>query len=242
MNAGALSSPLPPARSRRYQWLLFDADGTLFDYERAEITALEQSFRLFGVPFQPSFLAAYRSINRELWQELERGRTTPEQLKVLRFERLLASLNLPCPPAAFSEAYLRFLGACADLIPGALEILQACRDAYRIAIVTNGLTTVQRSRMAHSAIRPYIAEIIISEEIGVAKPDARFFDATFARLGHPPRSKVLMIGDNWSSDIVGAAGYGLDTCWYNPKGETRPATPGITHEVRALSELAVWLR
>jgi len=50
-----------------------------------------------------------------------------------------------------------------------------------------------------------------------------------------------MIGDNWSSDIQGAADYELDTCWFNPKGMPRPVHPPITREIRSLEELIPWL-
>jgi 2-haloacid dehalogenase len=57
----------------QYQWLFFDADGTLFDYDRAEEQALGQACRRIGVHFAPDLLAAYRRINQELWQDLEKG-------------------------------------------------------------------------------------------------------------------------------------------------------------------------
>ena len=50
------------ASARRYRWLLFDADGTLFDYDRAERVALEQALGQIGESFEPSHLAAYRRI------------------------------------------------------------------------------------------------------------------------------------------------------------------------------------
>jgi FMN phosphatase YigB (HAD superfamily) len=52
--------------------LLFDADGTLFDYDRAENAALGQVFRKIGVSFDPGYLAAYRRINQALWQAVEK--------------------------------------------------------------------------------------------------------------------------------------------------------------------------
>ena len=225
----------------RYRWLLFDADGTLFDFERAEGVALEQSFRQFGAPFEPGYRETYGRINRELWQDFEQGRITPSRLKVGRFDRLLTTLGLSWPAPAFSEAYLGHLAACAPLLEGAFELVRACHSRYQMAIVTNGLKAVQRGRLGRSPLGPYFPHWIISEEIGAAKPEGRFFDAAFERIGRPSRREVLMIGDNWSSDIIGAAAYGLDTCWFNPRGEPRPATPAITHEVRALPELAAWL-
>ncbi|MEI8039829.1 MAG: hypothetical protein WCL11_00385, partial [Verrucomicrobiota bacterium] len=62
-----------PGSAPRYRWLLFDADGTLFDYERAEIVALEQALTQTGVPLAPGYLATYQRINKALWQGVERG-------------------------------------------------------------------------------------------------------------------------------------------------------------------------
>jgi 2-haloacid dehalogenase len=129
------------------------------------------------------------------------------------------------------------LGLCADLMPGALDVLKALHQTCKFAIVTNGLTAVQRSRFQLSLIKDYIAELIISEEIGAAKPHRDFFLAASARTGNPPTSDVLIIGDSLSSDIKGGADFGIDTCWFNPSGAPRPADLQITYEIRDLAEL-----
>ncbi len=64
-------------------------------------------------------------------------------------------------------------------------MLTSLHKKYRIAILTNGLKVVQRSRLARSVIRHHVSDIIISEEIGAAKPAREFFDTAFARLGQP---------------------------------------------------------
>jgi len=209
----------------------------LFNYDRAEAVALERTLRQFGAPFTLDTLAAYRRINQQLWQAWELGQITPATLTVQRFERLFAQLSLSISPAAFSVAYTAHLATGADLNDGAEEVIRALHGHYRLAILTNGLQKVQQSRLARSAIRDYIAELIISEEVGVAKPAAAFFDAALARLGHPPRPAVLMIGDSLTADIAGAARYGLDTCWYNPARQPRPDDLAITYEIAHLSEL-----
>jgi YjjG family noncanonical pyrimidine nucleotidase len=228
--------------ARRYGWLLFDADGTLFDYDRAETTALSEAFGQIGVTFAPAWLADYRRINKAVWQALEQGQITPDALKVRRFELLLQTIGVAHPAADLSELYLQCLASRSDLIDGACELLQALQGRYRSVILTNGLRAVQRNRLARSRIRDYIAELIISEEIGHAKPAREFFDAAFARLGHPPKHEALMIGDNWSSDIEGAAKYGIDTCWYNPARLPRPGSPLINYEITSLRELLGLLR
>ena len=224
--------------SMTYTWLLFDADGTLFDYDRAEATALEQAFAEVGTAFEPACLSTYREINARIWREFEDGQITAERLRLGRFEFLFEALRLPLAPAAFSTIYLRHLARASHLIEGAREIVPALRAKYRLALITNGLRDVQRPRLAGSAIGDCFAEVIISEEVGVAKPDPVIFDAAFQLLGRPPRAKVLLIGDSLSSDIAGGRDYGLDTCWYNPTGTARPADATSTYEIHHLNELA----
>jgi YjjG family noncanonical pyrimidine nucleotidase len=221
----------------RYSTLLFDADGTLFDYERAEADALQQTFIQYGAPWRPEFLAIYRRINAEIWALLEQGRITPQKLSGERFRQLLQTLHFDLPAEAFSTDYLANIANCAVLIEGAQAVVEALAPVCRMAILTNGLKAVQHARLARSAIAPHIAELIISEEVGAAKPDPAIFVAAFERLGNPPKQEVLMIGDSLSSDIRGAANFGLDSCWYNPNAASRPADLPITYEIQHLNEL-----
>ncbi len=225
----------------RYRWLLFDADGTLFDYDRAEASALAATFNQFGLSLAPGTADAYRSINHQCWLALERGEIKPEALKVRRFEMLFDAVGLQTDVARFSLTYLENLAEAAELMDGAAEILAALRECYRFAIITNGLQTVQRGRIARSAIRDDIAALIISEEVGSAKPAAGIFDAAFAAMGDPAKAEVLMIGDSLTSDIRGACDYGIDACWFNPARLPRPAGLLIAYEITRLDELIVLL-
>lgn len=227
--------------TRKYQWLLFDADHTLFDYDRAENRALQRVFESFAVPFCSEHLTAYRRINETLWQALEAGQTTVEKIKSRRFEMLLANIHCDHSPKDFSAAYLDCLADCSELFEDAAHAVERLHAHYRLAILTNGLHVVQRRRLASSAISNFIEEMIVSEEIGAAKPARQFFEVAFTKLGNPPRENALMIGDNWNSDIVGATNYGVDACWYNPGARPRPGNAQIAHEVASLRELADWL-
>jgi 2-haloacid dehalogenase len=225
----------------RYQWLLFDADGTLFDYDRAETAALARTFERAGVAFELAYVPVYRRINSALWQALERKETTQAALKVQRFKSLFETLGLAPAPPELPEVYLECLADCSELVAGATELFEQLANRCQVAIATNGLRKVQRPRIERSLIRHHVKHVIISEEIGAAKPAPEFFDIAFAQLGHPPKNRVLMVGDNWGADIAGAASFGLDTCWFNPNRLPRPALPPITLEIAALSELGRWL-
>jgi len=222
---------------KHYPWLFFDADGTLFDYNRAEATAFRKAFALLQLQFEVGYLDVYQRINSELWKALERQEITPAVLRVRRFEQLLEALKLSASADDLNLAYVEQLGLCTDLIEGAYDVLQALSGSSEIAIVTNGLEAVQRSRLRRSTIHPFITGLIISEEVGAAKPHPAFFEAAFARIGNPTKRDVLIIGDSLTSDIQGGVEYGIDTCWYNPGEAPKPENLPIMYEIKRLSEL-----
>ena len=222
---------------KHYAWLWFDADGTLFDYNRAEAAALRNTFHSLTLPFEDSYLDVYRRINHDLWQALERQEITQAVLGSRRFEQLMEALQVSGSPEQMGSVYVEQLSICSELIDGAYDVLQTLYEKSQIAIVTNGLQAVQRGRLEYSSIKPFVRELIISEEIGAAKPGAAFFDTAFDRCGSPSKQDVLIIGDSLTSDIRGGLDYGIDTCWFNPSGETRPQGWAITYEIRQLQDV-----
>ena len=90
----------------------------------------------------------------------------------------------------------------------------------QLYLATNGVTRVQKNRLATSELAELCDGIFVSEEAGSQKPQKEYFDFVFARLGNPPKEKVLMVGDSLSSDIKGAVAYGIPCCWLNRKGQT----------------------
>lgn len=222
-----------------YEWVLLDADGTLFDYDRAEGYALERTLQDFDLPFDEETVETYRRINGALWLNFEAGKVEAERLKVLRFERLLNAINAGARvnPAAFSSAYLGHLGECAALIEGATRAVRVLHTRARLALITNGLKEVQRSRLAKSGLEPFFEAVIISDEIGVSKPDPAIFDVAFLRMGEPDRSEVLIVGDSLTSDMRGGYDYGIDTCWFNPDHAPREPWIDTRYEIGRLNDL-----
>jgi 2-haloacid dehalogenase len=223
----------------KYQWLLFDADGTLFDYDAAENHALATTFSAFTLPYNANLLDIYREINDEMWQAFEREEITQEDLKIERFKRLLVSIGVEdsIPPGDFSHQYLHNLGNCTFLIDDAESVLHTLSGTVHLALITNGLKAVQRSRLAQSTIGHYFEVVLISEELGVAKPHPGIFDAAFAAMGNPPKYEVMIIGDSLSSDIKGGYDYGITTCWFNPHLKPCSTTDRIDYEIQNLKQI-----
>ena len=220
----------------KYKWLLFDADHTLFDFDLAEVKALANSFTEFGYPYNGTTGETYRTINQQIWRQLERGEITPQALRTTRFLRLFETVGIKADPEPFSDAYLRHLANCGDLIEGAEEAIHQLSQNYQLGLITNGLSDVQRPRLAASPLQPYFKTFTISNEVGYAKPDPRIFDVAFAAMGNPAKSDVLIIGDSLTSDMQGGFNYNIDTCWFNPHHKSHNGLP-ITYEIKHLSEL-----
>lgn len=221
-----------------YRYLLFDADGTLFDFNSAEKASLRQTLEQFGVAWSDSVLEAYGRINQACWDSLERGETTAAEMQVRRFGELFRELGVVADAAACNRAYLYGFRHFPYLVEGAEELCMALsQEGYKLSIITNGLALSQHARLENSALAPYIGNIFISEELNAWKPDTRYFDAVLSTLGVEDRSRALVIGDSLSADIKGGNDSGIDTCWFNPgmkqgDGENHP-----TYEISLLASL-----
>lgn len=221
----------------RYPTVLLDLDHTLLDSDASELAAFDQTLRRAGAEDSAAFLESYRAINASLWTAVERGELSPNEVRVLRFERLVDESGLAADPHRMADDFVHGLGANGRLYPGARDLLDRLAGIATMALVTNGIGEVQRARIERLELEPYFTTVVISGEAGVAKPDPAIFDLVFRHLGGGDRSSAVMVGDSLSSDIQGGANAGVDTCWYN-----RHATPGdppatVTHEVRTLPEV-----
>ncbi|PIC72985.1 YjjG family noncanonical pyrimidine nucleotidase [Sporosarcina sp. P17b] len=221
-----------------YELLLFDLDDTLFDFNETEKHALGNTFNSFGLPNGlEQYRDTYRAISSVIWDDLEQGRITLEELKVERFRRLFQEHELELDAHRFGELYIENLGHESHLIEGVEEMF-ASLENYRLAILTNGFTLAQYARIAGSPLRNTFEAIIASEQTGFKKPQPEIFEYTFDTLGITDRSKVLMIGDSLTSDIQGGINAGIDTCWFNPEGKENRTSITPTYEIRSWKEFS----
>lgn len=223
------------------QWLLFDADNTLFDFTAAEANALRETFWQHGLPFSADIPPIYKRINQQTWEAFERGELTAVELRFSRFKQLFATLSIKTNAQQFGIDYLMHLAQRPDLLEGAIELLETLKGQYRLALITNGLQDVQRPRLALSGLDRYFEAIVVSDEVGAKKPEPAIFETLFAAIDHPPKSQAMIIGDSLSSDMQGGINFGIDTCWYNPTHKPLPAALPVTYIVHSLSEIPVLL-
>jgi putative hydrolase of the HAD superfamily len=98
----------------------------------------------------------------------------------------------------------------ASLFPDALPTIARLRRAgLRVGVLTNGPSEIQRRKLRATGVEPRVDAVLVSEEIGVAKPDARAFAIAATALDTAPEH-IAMVGDSLPNDVVGAlaAGFG----------------------------------
>lgn len=221
----------------KYEFLLLDADETLFDFTRCEREALCDALRATGITPDEQMIAAYSKINDGYWKMLERGEIDKVTLRVARFEAFCRHYGFGVDVSRLAVGYTDALATKGYLISGALEVCRTLSAHCKLYIITNGIATVQRGRFEPSPLRAFVQELFISEELGAEKPHSAYFDAVAAGIPDFDRKKALVVGDSLSSDMRGGANAGIDTCWFNPKGKKAPADLSITYTISTLEEL-----
>ena len=213
----------------RYDFLLFDADGTLLDFLKSESEALKETLFECGIRNDDETVKLYSGINDSLWKLHERGQIDKPTLLIRRFEMLLKTLGEKRDAVPVARRYENVIATKGYLLDGAEEMCRALYGKAKMYIVTNGLEKVQRGRYAACGIDRYFENSFISDVIGYQKPSVRYFEAVASSIEGFDKSRALIIGDSLSSDMRGGINFGIDTCWYNPCGAKAPADMPITH-------------
>ena len=192
---------------------------------------------LAGKQIGETEIGIYRRINHELWRSYERGEIDSPTLMTERFERFVRECGIAFPSSILSGRYRDYLKMQGTLLPGAPEILERFASTHTMVLITNGFAEIQRSRLSVAGIEDLFDEIIISEEVGVQKPDERIFEMACEAAKCTDRRSALMIGDSPTSDIVGAERSGIDSCLVQFTGGSLPSGVVPTYTIRSLDEL-----
>jgi len=219
----------------KYDILLCDIDDTLFDFHKGEAIALENTFRAFDIPLNEETWAAYDAANREQWRKLERGETTSQKLRVDRFAEFLRAIGQERDADAMSDVMIDNLGQQRWPLPYCVELCGQVSQKMPIWLVTNGIARVQHSRMENCILTPYISGMVISEEMGVSKPNPKMVWEALAQAGVDDLSRAVFLGDSQTSDIAAANNAGVDSILFT-NGKDIPADHKATYAVRTLEE------
>ena len=217
----------------KYSYVLFDADETLFRFDI--LAGMTRMFKKYGVNFTKDDYIHYQKTNKQLWVDYQNGVISADYLQVTRFNEWSAKLNVSAKE--LNDAFLDAMAQICEPLPGAIELLNKLRPHARLGIITNGFARLQTVRLEHTGLKDMFEWLVISELVGIAKPNKAIFEHTFELMGNPNKGQILMVGDTASSDILGGNNVGIDTCWLQHPGEQLPEGITPTYTITKLEQL-----
>ena len=223
---------------KKYDVFLFDADNTLYDFDKASAHALEILFDECGFEYSNHIPKQLAEISRPFWKRYEKGEISDKDLQRLRFVHLFDKLGVQHDPVAFNDRYLQELGKSTHFIDGAEDICRKIAESgKKLFIVTNGFLVAQESRLKHSPFQQYVSDAFVSEVVGYKKPSREYFEHVFSHIPPVKKEKILMVGDSLTADVAGGNGAGIDSCWFNLRSVQNKTNIAPTYEIRKLREL-----
>lgn len=221
--------------------IFFDLDHTIWDFDRnAQETLLElyevYQLKTLGLHSAQDFIDRYTENNHRLWAQYHLGEISKETLRAERFRNTFIELGVSPEhvPQQFEDDYVRISPTKTNLFAGAEKVLAYLQKKYQLHIISNGFKETTLTKMEVSGLNPYFTQVIISEDVGVNKPNPAIFEHALTKAA-AEKQESIMIGDSLEADIRGAQAFGLKAIFFNPLNVEKPAD--VTWQISNLEEL-----
>ena len=217
----------------RVAWI--DLDDTLWDFKANSRIALAKLYQRYALdrfwPTAEAWIENYQRHNHYLWDLYNRAIISKDYLMQQRFRRPLVEIGSPQATELgnqFDHEYLDLLADCTQLVDGAIDLMKRFRSAgWKIGILSNGFTEVQYRKIRNSGLNPYVDFIVLSDDIGINKPDVRIYRHA-EKIAGTTAERCLMIGDNPDTDIAGAIAAGWHAIYFTPSPATDTQCPAAS--------------
>lgn len=222
--------------------LIFDLDETIYDHQYASLCGLNAIAKTF--PLWQSY--SLRAIENMYFEDLHQthlkvidGSISEESSHLARFQKIASYFKLSFQPSEYLqmiEIYNTVSKNSKRAIPNAPEtILSLKNHGFKIALITNGRTENQKRKIQLCNISTSLDIVLISEEVGIRKPDKEIFELAL-ELSKTHFSEAVMIGDSWDSDIEGALAANIEAVWVN-RGRHKNLLINKVMEIQHVAEL-----
>lgn len=228
-----------------YKHLFFDLDHTIWDFDKNAEETLHELYHTYklqdlGLHSADRFIETYTLNNHQLWADYHLGKITKQVLRETRFSKTFTDLGISPEhiPHQFEDDYVTICPTKTNLFPKTHETLTYLKDKYRMYVISNGFKESTEMKIHNNGLGIYFDHVIISEVVGINKPDKAIFDHALG-LAKATISESMMIGDSIEADIRGAQDFGMKAIYFNPEGKEAPED--VEHQIQCLSELREFL-
>ena len=224
--------------NQKIKAVLFDLDDTLIDTTTAEYRAIckfKEHFKEFNLINKEEFAKLWHKITEDLSERYHKGEFSFEELRIRRMKDLFSNFNIEINDEEAREIFKRYIELYEKewtLFGDTTKLLDELKGKYKLAIVTNGNSENQRKKIEKTGLDKYFQEIIVSSEVGCAKPNKQIFEIACNKL-NVNSEECMMIGDKFKVDVEGSRNFGMTSVWVNRKNENI----NYEYEIKELNEL-----
>ena len=220
--------------------IFFDLDHTLWDFEKNSGLAFNEIFIELNFPFSLDvFLKLYNPINHAQWKLYRENKITQEDLRFNRLNMTFEKLNYSASIGLIdkiSEQYITYLSTFPHLFEGAIELLEALKNRFRLHIISNGFDKVQQFKIENSGIESFFEFVFTAEKVGFKKPHPEIFIQSLKTVNTTAEASI-MIGDSFEADILGALNQGMQAIHFNSHNEEVHTKCPIVYSLAELKAL-----
>lgn len=221
--------------------IFFDLDHTIWDFDRNAEETLNELYHTYklnelGLQSCSDFILRYTENNHQLWTDYHLGKISKDFLRAERFSKTFIQLGIhpDSVPHQFEIDYVSISPTKTNLFEAAEEVLSYLQQKYTLHIISNGFKETTLTKMNLSQLNPYFENVIISEDVGVNKPNPIIFEYALNQA-NATKEESIMIGDSLEADIYGALHFGMEAIFFNPLKKEKPED--VPHQITHLNEL-----
>ena len=223
--------------------LFFDLDHTLWDFERNAFECIEEIFdenqALLPAGLNAkNFYDSFSKLNQSMWHQLDAKEITHEYLREHRFKNAFKALGFEISKEdslAFDGYFLKKLPLKNYAINGAIDLLNNLKGRFGLHIVSNGYLAIQTQKMQNAGLFHFFEHIVTYDVANSRKPEKAMYEHAL-NLAQCTPDEVIMIGDSYIADIVGAENAGIRAVHYDPS-----ATSEAKFQIQKLQDLHQFL-
>ena len=227
-------------KQKNIKGIIFDADDTIVNHRECEKQALQYMFEKIEEKYDKNYQEIFRPLDKELWDNvaLNKSNIAKELIPEYRFKVFFDMINISYNDyKKANKLFQDVLEHSVALIEKADEAIEYLHNKnYMLFVATNGLVKLQKPRVLNSKIAKFISDIIVSEEVGLAKPNPKIFNVLLER-NNLTSNDVIMVGDSLEKDVQGAQNANIKAIWYNPKEKNNNTNIIPDYEIKSLLEL-----
>ena len=229
----------------KYKAILFDVSDTLIEYSPNYAKIYGDRLRSLGFEISgDKAREVSKAINWAIGEQTRREQLGEPRIPAEAYNRLLDEAALLCmvDENTCRKDYLANLSPIPIpkqemmIISDAVNVLTALKSKYRLAIVSNHYSWLM-DYLGECGLAPFFESIIISDIVGVAKPNVRIMEIVLEKLGLKAED-CLYVGDH-PFDVLCSKQAGMDCAWIvADKGDLPASIPfKEDYRIKTLSDL-----